>query len=179
MRKVVRYSRGWIAVGGILALTSGVAFAQSINTNYVPGTDFSKYKTYKWVPVEGQTAVDQITEGEIKQAVDKQLAAKSMTKTDSDDADVYVGYQAAVQQEKELNAYGTPGWRFGGGMADISTSTVDKGTLVVDVYDPKDKKLLWRGAATETIGKSSSPEKKQEHLDKAMTKLFKKYPPQK
>ena len=29
---------------------------------------------------------------------------------------------------------------------------------------------MWRGTATETVHSSGSPEKKQEHLDKAMTK---------
>jgi hypothetical protein len=29
------------------------AAAQDIKTNYVPGTDFSKYKTYKWVNIAG------------------------------------------------------------------------------------------------------------------------------
>ena len=35
-----------------------------------------------------------------------QLAAKGLNKTDSDIADLYVGYQLSVTQEKEWNAYG-------------------------------------------------------------------------
>lgn len=160
-----------------LFAVSLTCLAQSINTNYVPGTDFSNYRSYRWVQVDGAPPVDQILDQQIKQAVDQQLQSKSLTKKDADPADLYVGYQVGVQQEQELNAYGSPGWRFGGGMADVHTSTVNVGTLVVDVYDPATKQLVWRGSATESINKSSTPEKKQEHLDRAATKLLKNFPP--
>jgi len=162
---------------GLSVLASPAAFTQSINTNYTPGTDFSKYHSYRWVQVQGDTSqVDQILDQEIKQAIDKQLAAKSLAKKDGDPVDLYVAYQVAVQQERELNAYGAPGWRFGG-MANVTTTTIDVGTLTVDVYDPAQKQLLWRGSATESVDKSTSPEKKQAQLDKAMAKLLKNFPP--
>jgi len=159
-----------------LLIFASAAFGQSINTNYVPGTDFSKYHSYRWVAVQGAKQVDQILDQEIKQAIGKQLAAKALAKKDADPADLYVAYQVAVQQEQELNAYGVPGWRFGG-MANVTTSTIDVGTLTVDVYDPAQKQLLWRGSATETVNRSTSPEKKQAQLDKAMAKLLKNFPP--
>jgi hypothetical protein len=165
-----------IALAAILTLASAAALAQSVSTNYMPGTDFSKYRTYRWVAVEGAATVDQILDQQIKQAVDKQLAAKSFTRKDADPVDLYVGYQVAVDEEKELNAFGAPGWRFGG-MASVTTSTVDVGTLALDFYNPAAKQLLWRGSASETVHKSSSPEKNQEQLDKAMGKLLKKFPP--
>jgi hypothetical protein len=62
-------------------------------------------------------------------------------------------------------------------MASVTTHTVDIGSLVLDVYDPSGKQLLWRGTASETVSRSGSPEKKQERLDKAMAKLLKKFPP--
>jgi hypothetical protein len=40
-------------------------------------------------------------DAEIKQAVDSQLTAKGMAKTDSDKADLYVGYQTAVHQQQQ------------------------------------------------------------------------------
>src|SRR5262245_43926009 len=92
-----------LAAASLLFLAAPTALGQSINTNYAPNTDFSKYHTYRWVAVQGAQQVDQILDQEIKQAVDKQLATKSLTKTDADAADLYVGYQVAVQQEQELN----------------------------------------------------------------------------
>ena len=177
MRSVFNRFGGFSGAVTLLAFFSSTALAQSVSTNYVPGTDFSKLHSYRWVAVDGGASVDQIQDQQIKAAVDKSLAAKSFTKKDADPADFYIAYQVALDQEKELDAFGAPGWRFGGGMASVTTHTVDIGTLVLDVYDPTAKKLLWRGTASETVSRSGSPEKKQEKLDKAMAKLLKKFPP--
>ena len=158
-------------------LVSSAAFAQDVTYNFMPGTDFSKYHTYKWVAIEGGAHPNQIMDAEIKQSVDSQLAAKGMTKTDSDKADVFVGYQIAVDREKQWNGYGMGGGLRWGGMATASSSTINVGTMVLDFYDPAAKQLVWTGRATKTIEPSKSQEKNQKNLDKAMAKLVKNYPP--
>ena len=70
---------------GLLCLALGISTAcrgQDVKYNFMPGTDFSKYHTYKWVAIEGASHPNQIMDAEIKQAVDSQLASKGMTKTD-------------------------------------------------------------------------------------------------
>ncbi len=171
-------TRAVVALG--LAMLAAPAFAQQVDVNYVPGTDFSKYHSYRWVPVDGAAPVDEITDAQVRQAVDQQLAAKGLAKADADPVDLYIGYQTAMQQQQQLNAFGGGvGWRFGGGMATVTTQTIDVGTLAIDVYDPAAKQLLWRGSVTETLHASSSPDKKQKELDKAMAKLLKDFPPRK
>jgi len=109
-----RKVQSWVA--GIFLLVSSVVLAQEVKTNYMPGTNFSKYHTYKWVTIGQGEQPNQIVDGEIKQAVDSQLAAKGLTKTDADQADIYVGYQTALNQQKEWTAYGMGGgWGLVGG----------------------------------------------------------------
>jgi len=163
-------------VVALLLVTAGTLTAQDVRYNFMPKTDFSKYRTYKWVTFGGAHP-DQIMDAEIKQSVDTQLASKGMTKTDSDNADVYVSYQTAVNQETQWDAWGTGGRRFGGGMAEWTSSTISIGTLVLDMYDPGKKQLVWTGQATKTIDRSSNPEKNMRNLDKAIGKLLKNYPP--
>ncbi|MGB7436977.1 MAG: DUF4136 domain-containing protein [Candidatus Acidiferrum sp.] len=160
-----------------LALLAGTALsAQDVKYNFMPGTDFSKYHTYKWVVIEGGSHPNQIVDQEIKQSVDSQLAMKGMTKTDSDKADLYIGYQIAVDQEKQWNAFGMGGPRWGG-MGTATSSTISNGTMVLDMYDPSTKQLVWTGNATKTLDPSSNQEKNQKNLNKAMQKLLKNYPP--
>jgi len=154
-----------------------VAAGQDVRHNFMPGTDFSKYHSYKWVSIEGGAHPNQIMDAEIKQAVDAQLASKGLTKTDGDQADLYVAYQIAVDKEKQWNGYGMGGGVRWGGMASASSSTINVGTLVLDMYDPAKKQLVWTGSATKTISPSSSQEKNQKNLNKAMAKLLKDYPP--
>jgi Domain of unknown function (DUF4136) len=162
---------------GLILLAGGATLAQEVKYNFMPGTDFSKYHTYKWVP-EGNTHPNQIIDQQIKDAIAQQLAEKGFTKTDAEVADMYIGYQTSVDNQKEWNAYGGGmGWRFGGGMATATSSTIQVGTLVVDVYDPAAKQLIWRGEATKTLNPSSNPEKNQRNLDKAVAKLLKNFPP--
>jgi len=94
-----------VAVTILVLLYGSCAVAQDVHYNFMPGTDFSKYHTYKWVAIEGGAHPNQIMDAEIKQAVDSQLASKGLTKTDSDKADLYVGYQVAIDQEKQWNGY--------------------------------------------------------------------------
>ena len=162
----------------LVLLVCGFMAAQDIKTNYMPGTDFSKYKTYKWVNIEGAEQPDQILQQQIMQAVDSQLASRGMSKTDDDKADMYIGFQVSITQQKQWNAYGMGGGpRWGGGMATATASTIQIGTLGLDFYDSAAKQLVWRGQATKTLNPSKDPNKNNERLNKAVAKLLKDYPP--
>jgi uncharacterized protein DUF4136 len=162
---------------GLVLLVCGFTAAQDVKSNYMPGTDFSKFKTYKWVTINGGERPDQIVDQQIKQAVDTQLASKGLTKTDDEKADMFVAYQVSVAQERQWNAYGGGGVRWGGGMETATSSTIQVGTLGLDFYDPQPKQLIWRGEATKTLNPSKDPQKNQERLNKAVAKLLKDFPP--
>jgi hypothetical protein len=168
-----------LGMGLILALLVCAATpAQQVSTNAMPGTDFSKFHTYKWVSIPGAAHPNQIVDAQIKQAIDTQLATKGLTKTDSDTADLYIDYQVSVTQDKQWNAYGMGGgWRFGGGMATATSSTISTGTLVLDMYDVSSKQLVWSGRATKTINPGNNQEKIQKNLNNAMKNLLKNFPP--
>jgi hypothetical protein len=178
-----RFTRLIVAVAGVLAVTASTAFAQEVSVNHAPGTDFFKYTTYRWVEIQGAEQPDQIVDSQIRQAVEKALAAKGLTKVDSNDASLLIAYQLALTQERQVNAYSSGGygygWRYGGGMSTTTatTSTINIGTIALDMYDAGAKELVWRGQASKTIDAKAKPEKRQKNLDKAMTKLLKEFPP--
>ncbi len=172
-----RSTRKLSTVVGIALITCAVAMAQDVKYNSMPGTDFSKFHTYKWVAIEGASAPNQIMDAQIKQAIDAQLATKGLTKTDDDKADLYIGYQVAISQQKQWNAYGTGGMRWGGGMASATESMITTGSLVVDMYEQGTKNLVWTGTATKQIDTNAKQDKIEKNLNKGMAKLFKNYPP--
>ena len=166
-----------IVVGiGLVLLMCGFMAAQQIMTNYMPGTNFSKFKTYKWVNIEGSEQPDQILDQQIKQAVDSQLASKGMIKTDNEQADLYVAYQVSITQQHQWNAYSMGGpWR--GGTATVTSSTIQIGTLGLDLYDPGPKQLVWRGQATKTLNPSKNAQTNLNRVNQAVAKLLKSFPP--
>jgi hypothetical protein len=169
----------------------GVVAAQDVRYDFDKNKDFSKYKTYKWVPIKGADQPDELTGKKLTAAVDAELATKGLTKTDSDSADLYLGYQTAIGTEKQFTSYNTgwgygPGWGggwygYGGGMSSSatygSTSTVYIGQLDLSVYDAVEKQLIWRGNASKTLDPKAKPEKKEKNIAKAVKKLLKNYPP--
>jgi hypothetical protein len=176
----LKRSRGLMQLAvflGFILFTGGSVLAQDVTYNAAPGTDYSKLKTYKWVKIDGAENPDQILDQQIRQSIDSQLATKGFTKSDSDTADLYVGYQVSITQERQWNAYGGGGFRMGGGMASATSTTISIGTLGFDVYDQAGKQLIWRGSATKTLNPPKDPDKKQKNLDKAVAKLLKNFPP--
>lgn len=176
------------AMLALVIMTCGSALAQDVRYNFDKNADFSKYKTYKWVDLKGAEKLDDLTDKQIKAALDAELALKGLTKTEGENADLYVGYQAAVGQEKQFTSYSTdwgygPGWGRGwyGGMGSStthgSTSTIYTGQLALDMYDASNHSLVWRGVASKTLDPKAKPEKRQKNLVKASAKLLKNYPP--
>ena len=190
----MKKSRLFASVAFAMALlTSGAigVLAQDVRYDFDKNKDFSKYRTYKWVPIKGADQPDDLTGKKVTAAINAELATKGLTMTDSDSADLYIGYQTAIGTEKQFTSYNTgwgygPGWGggwygYGGGMSTTttygSTSTVYVGQLDLSIYDPAAKQMVWRGNATKTLDPKAKPEKKEKNIGKAVKKLLKNYPP--
>jgi hypothetical protein len=164
-----------------LVLTAAPALAQSVDTDFDPSVDFTKYKSYTWV--DGKTKAQPLNHERIIAGVDAQLAAKGWTKVaDQSAADAVLIYNVASQQERTLSTMygGVGGWGYSGWGVGMGTSTTYEnvytvGTVVLDIYDAKTQKLMWRGTASDTIPEKSASLAKK--IDKAAVKLFKKFPP--
>jgi hypothetical protein len=176
---------------GALLLVASVAAGQDVRYNFDKETDFSKFKTYKWVPIKDAPKLNDLVDKQVTDTIDAELAKKGLTKTGGDSADLFIGYQVGISQEKEFTSYNSdwgygPGWGrggwYGGGMGSSmttgQTSTIYIGQLALDMYDPANKDLVWRGTASKTIDQKAKPEKQQKNLTKAVAKLLKNYPPQ-
>ena len=163
------------------------AYGQDVHYNYDRSANFAAYKSYQWVdlPGPGGAVPDQLIDQAIKRAVDEQLSQKGLTQVEKDGY-LKISYHAILREEKavDLSGFGTGIGPLGGGLGPWSngtvtgqTSTIPVGTLVIDLYDPTRNQLVWRGDVTKTLDINKSPDKNYRALQKAMSKLFKNYPP--
>src|SRR5262245_29827880 len=153
-----------------LSLMPALAQAQKISVDYDKEADFSRYKTYSWL--SGQLAPNPLVHKRIVDAIDRQLASKGWTKTDSSPSATIV-YNAAVDEQKELHGWGNgPRWN---SMGTVSVDTILIGQLVVDIYDTATQQLLWRGFASDTA--TDKTDKNEKKIINAVAKLFKQFPP--
>ena len=163
-----------------LLLTASGVLSEDIHTsyNFDKTADFSKFKTYKWVVLKSESPIDKLTDEQIKATLEATFAQKGLRKVEDDgSADLLVGYQSEEGLEgpyEQLPGY-VAGWPLTG-----KPPMKERGQLTVDMYDPANHKLIWRGVANKVLENtkaSASPKKIQNNLNKAVAKLMENYPP--
>ena len=171
MRNIPRIC-GWTGTVVLLGLmTTAVIVAQKVNVDSNPSAPFATYKTYSWV--KGTTAPNPLNDQRLHASVDQRLAARGLTQTAAS-PDLVVTTHVTTQEHRELVptgfAYG-PWW---GGYGGAYVDTMVEGTLILDFYDAKTKQMVWRGVATATA--SEKPTKNIEKMNKALDKMFERFP---
>jgi len=154
-------------------LVAGV-LAAGVDVDYDRSADFAKYTDYAWQ--EG-TPAGGLMQKRIVAAIDHELAADGLERAEGE-AGLYVVTHASVDSEQriEVDDFGYMGRRRGwGGMTTVDVQDVAVGTLVVDLIDADSGDLVWRGLASEAL--SSKAEKNEKKINKAVMKMFKKFPP--
>jgi Domain of unknown function (DUF4136) len=175
--RLMNVQRTIFASAGIALLFATASFAQQVKTDYDRSADFRQYKTYSWEKVQTQ---DPLLVDRIKDAVNADLTAKGLTPVDSG-GDIAIVAIEMTKNQHTLNTFYDGfggGWRWGGGFGD-ATTTVDNykvGTLVVDLFDAKTKKIIWRGSSSDTL--SDKSDKNIKNLDKGVQKMFDHFPPE-
>ena len=169
-----------LRVALVLGFAAGHAAAQEVTYNFDRDTDFSKFFSYKWVDIKSEQQVDRLTAQQIIIVIDNELAKKGLFKTDSDYADLYIGYQTALSRQTLWMAY-RDGWgygpRWGGGLASIAEASVHARQLDLDIYAAAEKKLVWRGAVSNAFDLGLSLGNSETKIQKSAEKLLQNYPP--
>jgi hypothetical protein len=186
------------AVAIAAVMFAGVASGQKleVKTNQAPDADFKAIKTYAWLPpaplvknvapdaVSNPTLTQEALGPPLVAAVDRQLAARGMTQVAADVADVHVTYFAALtvgfNQTYLGEYYGyVTGWGspIAPGLApSTSMSVYQKGTVLVDIVDPKAKRAIWRGTVVTRISQERTLEQRIARINEGAEKIFQKYP---
>ena len=167
----------------ICILSPGVQ-AQKIKVEYDKNLDFSKFKTFAWGHHDAVSRP--MLALVIAGAIEEELTKRGLRKVESN-PDVFIQMYGAVDSDMSVS-YSDPLYSGMGGIPSFDSGfvmwgympggttavTVRKGQLVVDVIDASQKKLVWRGMATENL--SDKPEKLLQQVNTAVEKMFQRYP---
>ena len=171
----MKLKKAVLVLMGMMLLFAGKSSAQQVKTDYDRSANFGNYKTYSWEQIKTK---DPLMVDRIKAAVNAALAAKGLTQVESG-GDISIVAMEITRNQQTLNTFYDNfggGWRWGGfGQSTTTTDTYKVGTLVVDLFDAVDKKLVWRGSSTDTL--SNKSDKNIKNLDKGVEKMFKQFPP--
>jgi Domain of unknown function (DUF4136) len=174
-----------LAIVGLL--TPALVIAQKVSYDYEKSANFAAFKTY--AHKDGTKVGQSLIDDRIVAAIETELAAKGLTKSESN-PDLFVVYHVAFDKQKDISTfssgygggYGPYGWGWGGaGWAGGTTTTqvrdILMGTLVIDLADAKKGQLAWRGMGVKEVDTQAKPEKRDKSINNAVKKIFKNYPP--
>jgi hypothetical protein len=140
-----------------LAAAGPLACASTVQVSERADFDFSSSRTYAWItdePVLIQFGKPQpnvrtrANEALIRDAVDRELAAKGYTKVEHDDADLLVAFSVGV-----LMRYRVEGVSLG----DAPGGRQTKGTLNLYFLDRKSAREVWHAYVSRWLSKSDDP----------------------
>ena len=161
-----------------LTLSARIVTAQEVSYDYDKTAAFAGYHTYAWVT--GHPVDDALNHKRIVAAVDSQLKVKGFRLVDgSEHPDVLVAYHASFGKNVQVTGFsnGWGGYRFANRSASARAEEITVGTLVIDLVDAATRSIVWRGTASKDLDPKASPEKRDKNINRAVEKVFRKYPP--
>lgn len=153
-----------------------------VETDYNPDFAFSTLSTFTIVHKD-HTGDDTLANDRIINAIQNNLTAKGYKATDKTAANCYVLFHTDVRSKTKIDTdYQHVGiYPYGYGYRSMITSstrvyTYDEGKLMVDIVDPDQNKIIWRGIATDRIKSHDTPEKRTVYIDEVITSLLASFP---
>jgi hypothetical protein len=177
------------ALGAALLLTfAAAAWAQKIETGYDKSADFSHYKTYALIP-RTTPAANPVLATIVDHDIEYELNQKGLRKVDSNPDLLVKSYGGAGEveggfaaEDPSYNATGgapLPGASvWGGSLPPTPVPQIMHGSITVDLVDARKKQLVWRATAKGKMDYNKRS-KLLEQANKAVSEMFKKYPPSK
>lgn len=164
-----------------------------VQSDFDPSFNFSQLSTYTWAARtdagKDPAVYNNIVESRVKEAVNQALQAKGFREVSSD-ASFMVAWHGAINQQHSVETVGTSygyGWGWYGGYGGpgmgYGTSTTyvnswNEGTLIIDIVDVKENKMVWRGSAQGEMDEHrDDPQAMQQGLNDAVTKMMATFPP--
>jgi hypothetical protein len=168
-------------LAAVCVLLVAPCFAGKVQSWVGKEADFSRYKTYQWLPVRvltktGVVENDDVAAPLIRESVNRQLTQKGLKEV-AEGGDLQVSAFALSESIPQIEAVilpaGAAGLDFATPIATMGRYNKE-GTLIVNLIISGTKKSAWLGMAKESVDNKRGAGLKK--IDKAATSMFRKYP---
>ena len=162
--------------------------------DYDPNADFSHWRTYAWYPSGPSTTGDPrldnpLLHERIVAAVDQDLGARGFAPKQDGTPDFFVNYHLSSQQRMDVRTinqsyangpygrrWGRAGWG-GVGWTETVVDQYEEGTLVIDLIDVAESRLVWRGAGSRRLANNPDPSRTTQRVNDAVGEILAAFPP--
>ena len=145
-----------------------VAGPVTTSVEYDHQVDFSQYKTWSWHE-GGTAAMNPVTDKAIRDAIEKKLAARGLSRVDTSAA-LFVVYHAARTTQIDIAPLNSTSPAPPSGIR-----YVQKGSLLVDLLAAGSGKVVWRGQAAGVL--RYGPKEIAAQVDAAVEEMLARFPP--
>lgn len=186
-------------IGSVLAILtlSACASQPDYYIDFNEKIDFSSLKTYRWYDdvhpsKEAEYRKYNSSDKRVRTYVDRELDAKGFQAKTVGQTDFWMNYHVSKQDHMKIDTFsgypqgmhGSAGVGTYGSAVSIGYSsgptvrTYREGTVVLDVIDTRDNKIIWRGIAEGRLKKSLTPSDKNRIAAEVSRELLADFPPQ-
>ena len=165
-----------------LAVVSVAAASMKAYVDYDRNVDFAAIQTFDYFPTIETSVQDSAppVHEMMKLLIIKRFQEGGLKRV-KETPDVYVTYHTDENQAMRMNVtlykyHYSAGWwwspYWGSGM---DVASYSRGTLIVDVWNPKTEELVWRGTVIGVVPENPSPAKAQKTIEKALNMMGKEF----
>ena len=156
------------------------------NSDYNPSIDFSRLKTFAWLPdqPQGQTRVlhtNGLRLDRVKNAIDQSLETKGLHPVAQAEADFLIRSlvtEEVVPTEAAQGHSGNPGPSPTETPQKVKRSQrYENVALIVDFVEPQDQELIWRGTGEKRIQRNTSADVREAAIEELVSQILLRYPP--
>ena len=126
--------------------------------DYDKNIDFNNLKTYAWRPIAEKNRLDQLVIERIKNAVNANLSKKGFKQADNNPD--FLIETVFGERQRRVRRY-----------------RYIEGHLSIDFVEPDSSRLFWHGSAKADLDFKYTPEKSDEIIEDAVTKILRYFPP--
>lgn len=173
-----------IALFALVTAINGCGPTVKVSSDYDRAADFSQYKTFTITEDKGKFR-NELNATRVVNAIKDNMQKKGFTEG-GENADLLINPMTILKEKTQVtaNTYGYGGYYrpygyWGAGMGNTTTTfntdTYTDGSLIIDVVNKKDNKLLWQGVGNAEIDKA--PDNPDKFINDAVTKILAAFPP--
>lgn len=176
---------GAVRLAAAILAALGVACATTVDVAFDERADFSRYRSWDWLPgaagaVDAPLGRAPALDARLARLVEEALRARGFERGDGG-ADLLVGYHLRVQREfvtvREIPAmqqlssfHNSPSYWIQAPRSELHT--YERGHLTIVVAGRRERRVIWRGQLEGRFRGDFSP-----HLEEAVRSLLERFPP--
>lgn len=168
------------------ALVSSCGPTLTVSSDYDRSANFAAYKTFSMYSLKNDGSVSRLNEDRIVKYIRAEMEKKGF-REDSKNPDLLVNTVTVMKNKKGITASAMHSYGWGGvyrpygywaapvsGSANVTAYDYKDGSLVIDVIDASNNKMIWTGSGSAEIHRQ--PKNPEHAISETVTKIMSGFP---